>query len=410
MNKLVLTVVVALASATTVARAQEMTPEKRAEAERFFRAGERAFDAGQYDVAAQAFEEAYSRLPLPAIAFSAAQAYRLQYFIDKDPPKLKRAVALYRAYLEAVDKGGRRDDAAANLAELEPILQRMEAEQARAGMGPIEDRPTVEVTTQLMVSTQVETAVAAIDGGEPGAVPLVREVKPGPHTITVEAEGYFPETLKQTAVEGRLIVVEVELKPKPALLRVRVEAGAEVSIDGRPAGTAPFARPLELAAGKHLVTVAKRGREAWTREVELARGQELSLDVSLRVTAQRKASYWVMGGAGAAFVGAGVYGVLALGSDERAEDLDDKRRAEGLSSAELDDYEAAVDERDARRGRTYLLLGVGGALAVTGALLYFIDTPRAEMPAAFSAGGDASVTFVPVLGGDSAGIGVVGRF
>ena len=116
--------------------AQDKAPNKaavRKEAKKFFRAGQQAFDAGQYVMASDAFEQAYNRLPLPAIAFSTAQAHRLQYFIDKDASRLKRAIELYRIYLTMVASGERRDDAGSNLAELEPILLRLEAGAA----GPI---------------------------------------------------------------------------------------------------------------------------------------------------------------------------------------------------------------------------------------------------------------------------------
>ena len=165
-----------IALAPTYAAAES----KRAEAERFFRAGERAYNAGQYLVAAQAFEEALQRFPVPAIIFSTAQAYRLQYFIDKNSARLKRAVALYRQYVAKVKKGGRRDDAVASLAELEPILLRL-------GIGQGGGQAFINKTTQIMVSTQVVGATASIDESD-GEVPLIREVKPGPHKIRVLAE------------------------------------------------------------------------------------------------------------------------------------------------------------------------------------------------------------------------------
>ena len=54
-------------------------------AERYFRAGEKAYAAQNFAAAAQNFEEAYKELPLPEIAFSAAQAYRRQYRVEQRP-------------------------------------------------------------------------------------------------------------------------------------------------------------------------------------------------------------------------------------------------------------------------------------------------------------------------------------
>ena len=352
---------------------------KRAEAERFFRAGEQAYGAGQYLVAAQAFEEALKLLPLPAIGFSTAQAYRLQYFIDKKPHNLKRAIDLYKNYIANVAKGGRRDDAAASLAELEPILLRMT--QAGTTVGSV---PVAAALTQLMVSTQVANAKATIDD-KSGQAPLIREVSPGRHKVRVSAKGYFSIEQTATAVEGRLIVVEVKLKPKPALLALTTTDGARVTIDGRPVGLAPFPKPLALAAGKHVVVISARGREAKIREISVERGQRLSMHAPLRRTAQRKASYWVLAAAGTTLVASGVVAGFAFAANSDAQDLNDRRTSMGLTTAQLADYTDAVDRRRDHTRTSLVLLGVGAALGVTGSLMYFFDNPRPEAPNAPSA-------------------------
>ena len=76
-----------------------------------------------------------------AILFSTAQAYRRQYFVDREPAKLKRAVDLYRQYVGEVAQGGRRDDAVQHLSDLEPLLARVEDEQRRSGKGRSETWP-----------------------------------------------------------------------------------------------------------------------------------------------------------------------------------------------------------------------------------------------------------------------------
>ena len=49
-----------------------------------------------FAAAATDFEQAYKALPLPEIAFSAAQAYRRQYQVDAKPSHVARAIELYR--------------------------------------------------------------------------------------------------------------------------------------------------------------------------------------------------------------------------------------------------------------------------------------------------------------------------
>lgn len=412
MIRLIATIALALTAVFGAPAPAAAQGDQRAEAERFFRAGESAYNAGQYDIAAQAFEKAYAILTVPAIAFSTAQAYRLQYFVDKDPRKLKRAIELYRSYVQEVEQGGRRDDAITSLAELEPILLRLEAEQGGIQGGPM----ARERSTQLMITTQVEGAQATIDDHE-GEAPLIRQVEPGAHEVTVSAPGYFPVEQTATAVEGEFIVVEIPLRPQPARVQVRAESGAEIAVDGRPAGTAPLAQPLELPAGKHFVTVTRRGRAAWSREIDVARGEELELLADLQTTGQRRASRWVMAAGGATLLASGVYFGLAWKAGSDAEDILDRLDTEGITTAELDEYENLRDDRDDRRTTGFILLGAGAAITVTGALMYFFDTPAPETQAMAASPAPAPaesttrpLSVVPVVGPDGGGLAILGRF
>src|SRR4051812_29731724 len=100
MRALVVLVVIVVVAGT--ARAEDrvtVRPEDRVTAETLFRAGERAYRAQNFAGAAEDFYEAWRALPLPEIAFSAAQAYRRQYRVEAKPLYVERAVTLYRAYL-----------------------------------------------------------------------------------------------------------------------------------------------------------------------------------------------------------------------------------------------------------------------------------------------------------------------
>jgi len=363
-----LVLLVAAALVPAPARAED----QKVAAERYFRAGEKAYNAGQYLIAAQAFEEAYELLPVSAIAFSTAQAYRLQYFIDKEPPRLKRAVELYRIYVQQQKSGGRVADAVQSLAEIEPILARLEAEGKMGASGP------VARSTRLMVVSQVDGARGTVDG-QGGALPLVKEVAAGAHTITAEADGYFPVTIKATAVDGELIPVEIELVPRPAVLDVVAEGGARVAIDGRSAGTTPL-RGVEVPAGRHYLTVTRRGRHPFAQEIMLARGKTLALQPSLRSTRQRKAVPWVLAGAGALLVGSGVSALFALSADSKAADLDRRRRTQGIGVEDLTRYEGLQDERRDSLVSMWILGGAAAATATAGVLLYFLDQSEAEAP------------------------------
>jgi len=396
-------VTVLVAAAALATAAVPALADPKTEAEALFRAGEKAFDAGQYQAAADAFDLAYKKLPLPAIAFSEAQAYRLQYFISKQPAHLRRAVELYHRYIDAQKHGGRVSDAASNLAQLEPLLQQMQA------AGTNTSAPAQVRTTRLMIMADVDGATGQIDG-KAGPMPLVAEVSAGEHTVEVTADGYYPVTMKARAVDGEMVPVDVQLKAKPALLDVRAPKGSQVTIDGRPLGTAPL-RAAEVPAGHHLVTVTHRGRVPIARELDLARGKASVLDADLRTTGQRKAARWVLIGSGALAVGAGVAAGLAASSDSKAADLKAQLDMGGLAPDALDRYDQLRAQRDDRVRVAWILGGGAVAVAATGALMYLFDDRSPEAAAGPRAEpGKRKLDIEPVVGPGTAGVRIGGSF
>ena len=66
-------------------------------------------------------------------------------------------------------------------------------------------------------------------------------------------------------------------------LRVLARPWADVFVDGEHVETTPFARPVPLTVGKHVVTLRHPVAPDESRAVEIAAGQTLSLDVTMRV-------------------------------------------------------------------------------------------------------------------------------
>ena len=380
-------------------------------AERYFRAGEKAYKAQNFAAAAGLFESAYKELPLPEIAFSAAQAYRRQYRVDPKPEYVKRAVELYGVYLDKVKTGGRVGVAADSYGEMKRELDRL-------GVSAGPSRPAIsEEKTQLGINPELEGETGARGMTEVGDLPdagaakivttidgkvvepyeLV-DVTPGPHQIHVEAEGYLPADRTERAIKGAQSLVDVKLSPKPAKVTIKVGGGARVRIDGRAAGTAPGT--FEVPAGKHVVTISRSGRVPIAREVMLARGQELAIDERLDKTQRRRAVPWVLGvGGGFAVVAIGT-GITGLVFDGRASDTLQRIETVGdASRADRASYERQVKNRD--RFVTAAWITGGAALFAGGiaAVLYFGDDPS-----------DERARIVPMTSGSSAGAAVVGRF
>jgi len=393
---------VGLALTSATAHAQPVLPgvgvppasaAARLAAQDAFRVGVQAFRANLFAVAAQSFEQAYTSDPRPETAFSIAQANRLQYYLDRLPWRIQRAVQLYQAYLAALPSGPRAGDAGNRLGELEPLLAEL---RRRGELVPY--APTVR--TQLVVGAEVDHAAVTVDGI---AVQLWQpvDVTAGSHQLVVDARGYQVERRRVVVAAGSFVPVDVPLRAKPGLLSVRSEAGSDLYIDGRASGRLP-GRPQRVVPGEHFVSVTRRGRESWSRVVRVGRDQEVILDAALTPTSQRRIAGWVLGSAGILAASAGGAEGWAYLARRDAGQLDRARRDLTATPADLVRYNQRVD--DARQRRT-LALGLGAsavAVGVLGAGLWLFDR---EAP-----GTSSRLDLQPLVGPDEVGAVVGGRF
>ncbi len=395
---------VALALAAGPARAED----SRAVAERYFRAGARAYAAQSFAAAVANFDEAYRALPLPEIAFSAAQAYRRLYRVDPKPSHVQRAVELYRIYLDKVKTGGRVGDAADSLGEMERELDRLKARGARIEAAAVE-RTRIGINVALAGQAAETGALREIGDATGDALPGVAlsidgkpvepfalvDVAPGEHAIAVSADGYFPVEKRQRAVKGATALVEIELRPRPAKVTIHTEHGARIAIDGRAMPSPRF----ELPAGKHLLAVTRRGRAPYARELTVERGEALAVTAPLAKTGRRRAVPWVLAGGGVLALGSALSVAGALIEDARAEDLRALIRAGDQPPSTGQDYDRAIGRRDDARTAAWVF-GIGAAAAgATAAALFFFDTPSAE-----------GAHLAPIASSTGAGIAAFGRF
>lgn len=383
----------ALAAGPAAAERPPLDAASREAAQEAFRVGVQAFRANRFDVAARSFEEAYARDPRPETAFSIAQANRLQYFLDRIPWRVQRAVQLYQAYLDELPAGPRAADALGHLGTLEPLLGEL---RRRGELTPYQP----PARTQLVIGAEVERASITIDG-RPTELWQPVDVPPGVHDIVVEARGYEREERRVSVTAGTFLPIDVNLRPKPGRLDVRAEAGARLHVDGRLAGTLP-GRPQPVAPGEHFVSVTRRGRRPWNRVIEVGRDEDVRVEASLTPTGQRKVSLWVLGSAGAVAVAAGGVELWAYRARRDAATLDERRRALAATPADLARYNGRVDDAASRRE---LAIGLGlaaGGLALVGAGLWWFDRePPGDVP---------RVELQPVIGGGGAGARLDVRF
>ena len=367
----------------------------RKSAERYFRAGEKAYKAQNFDAAAENFDRAYEAFPAPEIAFSAAQAHRRQYRVETAPAvaaeHAKKAVALYRVYLAKVNKGGRVADAADSLGEMLRELDRLGISEKAAAAAPEPPRRRTALGITVVFADQTtSSAMQEIDedadeaqrvtttiDGKPVAPDELTEIEPGEHVVRAEADGYLPAERKIKVIKDTEDFENLELLPRPARITLTTEAGARIVVDGRPAGIA-LAAPIELPAGTHVITVSRRGREPVTRELTVSRGEERTVALPLEQTTRRRIVPFVL-------VASGGLAVLTLAGfvpwlyfENRAEDLHAQLGQGDQPRSVVESYNDAIDRRDMVKSGMWISGGAALAVAAAGVALYYFDTPSTE--------------------------------
>jgi hypothetical protein len=380
-------------------------------AEQLFRAGERAYQAQNFEAAAHDFEAAYRAANLPEIAFSAAQAYRRQYRVDARPEYVARAVALYRIYLDAVKTGGRVADAADAMGEMQHELDRLikagvkvsaelAAEHTQFGVSVTLEGMQVAPSQVHEIDEQVHDsgpAIAVSFDGHPEQPYTLVNIEPGSHAIHVDAPGYWAVDFQEVVVQGSSNLRDVTLKPRPAKVQFVTEPEAQIAVDGRPIGATPLT--ADVPAGHHVLTILHRGREPVVRELVLDRGQELTMTQPLELTTRRRAVPYVVIVAGGVAVFAGASAIAALIEDHRASDLLTTINKGNAPQATGEKYEDERVWRDRFVTATWTTgvaaLAIGGAAA----WLYYADHPQPE-----------PTHLVPVAGASGAGAMLFGSF
>lgn len=272
-----LALVVALVATSTTAFAKEPTPDEVDRARTFFNAGAAAYSAARYAEAVRSFDQAYELAPRPQLLFSLAQAERKEFFAGNDASYLRRAIQHYKAYLEQVPSGGRRSEATEAKADLEARLARLDPREAAGSAqpekrkarvtvysatagahasidgGPPQELPyfgdlepgkhRVRVFAEGYVDAEREvsgdkpvdqpvdvplqekpsivtvvldtTADILVDGRIVATAPVARpiEIPPGPHVLSVAANGKKPLSQEVVLPRGKPFRFEPKLEP-----------------------------------------------------------------------------------------------------------------------------------------------------------------------------------------------------
>jgi hypothetical protein len=354
-----------------------LAAEPRSDLERAkesFKAGATAYAAGDYLAAIQALDAAYQFTPLPAIAFSLAQAHRRQYFVDHAPEHLQRSIALFRQYVELAPTGSRRADALDALSQLEPLA----ASQAKTPSPGPSNADTVR-RTRVLVTADAPGAQLVLDDAPAVPSPLIREVEPGKHRVRVEAPGFFALERELNAIPGELTLTPVKLREQPSTLGIWTSPDADIYIDGAYLSPGGEGVLVHLSSGKHRLAVGQKGHMVALREVTLQRGKTQNIRVALEQTPQRITSQVLFIVGGVSLSASLLFSALAIRAEGSAEDFLGDLARRNVSLPELTSYRTAINERDRYRIATGVSLAASAGFFITGLFLHELDQPDPQL-------------------------------
>jgi len=344
-----------------------------------FKAGATAYAAGDYLAAIQALDAAYQLTPLPAIAFSLAQAHRRQYFVDHEREHLDRAIRLFRQYIELAPTGSRRADALDALSQLEPLAAAQPPASSPIASNPDATRADVARRTRVLITTDAPSAELVLDGAPATSSPLIREVEPGKHHVRVTAPGFFPSVRELNAIPGELTLTPVPLRERPSTLGIWTSPDADIYIDGAYLSPGGDAVMVQLQSGKHRVAVGQKGHVVALREVTLLRGKQQNIRVTLEQTSQRITSQVLFVAGGLSLGASFVLSAFAIRAEGRAEDFLGDVQAKNVTAADLTSYNTSIDERDRFRLVTGVSLAASAGFFITGLFLHELDQPDPQL-------------------------------
>ena len=252
-------------------------------AERYFRAGEKAYQAQNFEAAAQNFEEAYKA--------AAAARDRVLRGAGVSPPVSRRCArpstssarsSSTQLYLDKVKTGGRVADAADSLGR--DAARARSPDQAWASRSrPSSRRSTPSSASSVALGGDVDARtrvrevdettrhalagiVVTFDGKRVEPYALIN-VEPGDPRVHVEA----PTATSRSTSQQKVVKGTTNIDRR----RARSEAGegqlddrsGRADLDRRPADRHDAADALDVPAGPHVVTILHRGREPVAREL-----------------------------------------------------------------------------------------------------------------------------------------------
>ncbi|MBI2373338.1 MAG: SUMF1/EgtB/PvdO family nonheme iron enzyme [Deltaproteobacteria bacterium] len=201
----------------------------------------------------------------------------------------------------------------------------------------------------LSVTTEPPGLHVLLDGQDAGVTPLAgREVSSGPHEVRVSDKCFFADGKRLSVERGKRHDVTLELKPRPAGLRVTAkdssgeDVRAEVKVDGKVVGVTPGTFTVPVCG--QVVMVEHKEKGAFEQALALTEKQTHELRATLSRDAPKGSG--ASGAKGMALIPAGEFWMGCSRKDSRCEDDEKPGREVYLDAFLIDRTEVTVGRYD----------------------------------------------------------------
>ena len=286
-----------------------------------FQAAHRAFDGGDYESARVHYEAAFRLVPHPSTQYNLALTCERLLDYDAAIEAFERFLAVPPAAADT--EAGRAEQARHVLAERS--LRRLRNLPARISASAVPD--VVSVTVHALSPSGERGAQLGS-----GLTPHIFTVPAGRYRLTFQRDGYFEQTLDIDAHVGQALLFSRQLRPRPRQLRIDSQpTGAQLFLDDRPLGPAPYTGLVEL--GSHRLRLQKTLFVSQLRPLELGPG---ATPLSFRIALTRSGRLDMIIGGAVAGASLGLLGLrIFQGEVENLENMPPSQLYKPLISAAL---------------------------------------------------------------------------
>ncbi len=349
--KAVFALLLAAALAPAPAQGAEPASERTAEARSHFKQGSDLYKRARYQEAIAEFEVAYRLRPHGVIHYNIAQCHEKLGDISS-------ALHRYHQYLREVP--GAKDRA---------VVQ--------AAISNLEKRMSDKGLQALLVFSEPLGAEVAVDGAARGKTPLVAELKPGKHSLTVSLAGYQNATREITLEASRSLQAEFTLQAGaasaeapppppppltlPPLVALKPAASSPAAVPPPPPPPPAAAPSTPPPSDAPVASAPPPIDDSWSRPGKIIIEKPAAAVAQPAAAPGRPITWAALAGGGALVVVGAVLGVMAKNAS-------DEMLASQHSKAEV---QALHDRARGMSTGANVLFVVGGAAAATGGVLYF---------------------------------------